>query len=71
MAASINTKLPTRKQTAQRVLAWKLKMVAGAKGALYPREPELTPQIRQALIEITVQLDLIEDLIRHELRNIK
>lgn len=62
---------PTNKQRIQRELAWKLKMVTGARGNLYPREKNLHPSVESRLYLICNELKIVEDQIRFQLANIK
>ena len=61
---------PPTKQSKQRALAWKLRVVMGAQGTLYPRE-SLPVNICITLSHITHLLKQVEQELRHELRNIK
>lgn len=62
---------PTNKQRIQRELAWKLKMITGARGNLYPREKNLHPSVESRLHSICNELKIVEDQIRFQLANIK
>ena len=64
-------KLPTQRQLRQRALAWKLRMVLGAMGTLYPREKDLPPNVNNQLKSICNQLASVAIDIRWHLRNIK
>ena len=58
---------PTLLQTTQRALSWKLRMVVGARGTLYPREQTLPFKIKVHLLEIQRLLGQAEKLIRAQL----
>ena len=61
----------TRKQEVQQALSWKLKMVKGAIGTLYPREKDLPDAVRIELQFIQHHLGNVEKSLRRALRNIK
>lgn len=61
----------TEKQKRQQELSWKLRMVMGARGNLYPREKSLSPRTQSILNSIYVSLKAAEECIRQELANIK
>lgn len=58
----------TPKQRRQQALAWKLRMVIGAKANIYPRESELPPHIAQQLKAIWSDLDWAEKIIKTQLK---
>jgi hypothetical protein len=60
----------TKLQKKQQALSWKLRMVTGALGNLYPRE-EFDPSITYGLLRVINDLKVIESAIRCELRNLK
>lgn len=62
---------PTPKQKTQRDLAWKLKVVMGSRGNLYPREKTLPHAVAVKLTEIYNQLWEAETLLRKALKEIK
>lgn len=61
----------TPKQRKQSELAWKLRMIRGAQGTLYPREKSLSTKSTSLLNSVCIDLKAIETLILDELRNIK
>lgn len=64
--------MPTSiKQLAQRELSWKLKVVTGAQGTLYPREFHLSHDVQLQLMLIHRQLEFVEKLLRKQLKELK
>jgi hypothetical protein len=60
----------TLRQRKQQALSWKLRMVMGARGTLYPRERDIPEHIKQALRNIDTELLLVEAQLRKALANI-
>ena len=58
----------TPKQRRQQALAWKLKVVMGAAGTLYPREQELPPEIHKSLMLVYEYLNVVAKDIRKQLK---
>jgi hypothetical protein len=63
--------MPTLAQHKQQQLSWKLRMVYGATGTLYPRESELPENIKRGLRKVVSQLEAIGEQIKLELSNLK
>lgn len=63
--------MATKKQKIQQELSWKLRMVMGARGNLYPRERELPVEIQSLLHSTCIDLKAIETKLRTALDNIK
>lgn len=64
----------TERQRIQQALAWKLRMVRGARGNLWPKEPELQKvdhKISFILQEVDYRLRSLDKLITEALHEIK
>lgn len=60
----------TLRQRKQCALSWKLRMVMGARGTLYPRERDIPDHIKFRLHRIIEDLKIVEDQLRASLGNI-